>query len=166
MMAQKSYYIKGVKKGGPLATHFFTLGTKFLPLTPEPHFMSIYIVYSIYVKRLISQRIPLILLRFLVCVFYILSPLYGEHIRAALPVLPISPPAGDGPCDWWLLHRIREYLGCIYLQTYVHIGYHIFSIYKQPNQSKDESKNGTKQRWEIFKTKVNVSTSTFLYSCK
>ena len=47
-----------------------------------------------------------------------------EHIRAALPVLPISPPGRDGPCDWWLLHRIREYLGYIQPpQTYVHVRY-------------------------------------------
>ena len=88
-------------------------------------------------------------------VFRGLCVLYGgcsvwEDIRAALPVLPISPPAGDGPCDWWLLHRIREYLGCIYLQTYVHIGYHILlhsstmqqQMWRQMVQNKTQLKLG------------------------
>ena len=65
------------------------------------------------------------LVSYFVCFISSVLPLsVWEHIRAALPVLPISPPGRDGPCDWWLLHRIREYLGYIQPpQTYVHVRY-------------------------------------------
>ena len=92
----------------------------------------------------------------LVCVFYIVGPLsVWEHIRAALPVLPISPPAGDGPCDWWLLHRIREYLGCIYLQTYVHIGYHILLYLFITNATTDVQTKG--KQIELVKSGLRTS---------
>ena len=112
------------------------------------------------------------LVSYFVCFISSVLPLsVWEHIRAALPVLPISPPGRDGPCDWWLLHRIREYLGYIQPpQTYVHVRYCplllLSTIWKKRCQEKCQNIwmsaltlvcRAVKVIWKyIFKSNLNV----------
>ena len=107
------------------------------------------------------------LVSYFVCFISSVLPLsVWEHIRAALPVLPISPPGRDGPCDWWLLHRIREYLGYIQPpQTYVHIRYCplllLSTIWKKRCQVKRNVKTSECQRlpWCVEMSKSYENTS-------